>query len=121
MADDVCPDLDLEVDPKLGWALRHPECFPVDVNRADYALLLRIPGVGVKSAQMIVAARRYGRVRADQLKKLGVVMKRAVYFIACRELPVQTIQELRPERVRQLLVRRPVADDSRQLKLDFKE
>lgn len=121
LADDVCPDLDLEVDPKLGWALRHPECFPVDVNRADYALLLRIPGVGVKSAQMIVAARRYGRVRADQLKKLGVVMKRAAYFIACRELPVQTIQELRPERVRQLLVRRPVADDSRQLKLDFKE
>ena len=121
MADDVCPDLDLEVDPKLGWALRHPECFPVDVNRADYALLLRIPGVGVKSAQMIVAARRYGRVRADQLKKMGVVMKRAAYFIACRELPVQTIQELRPERVRQLLVRRPVADDSRQLKLDFKE
>ena len=124
LVDDRFPDLDLEVDPKLAWALRHPECFPVDVNRADYALLLRIPGVGVKSAQMIVrmiaASRRYGRVGSMQLKKMGVVMKKAVYFIDCRELPVKTIQELRPERVRQLLLPKPkVKDDPRQLKFDF--
>ena len=64
LVDDRFPDLDLEVDPKLAWALRHPECFPVDVNRADYEMLLRIPGVGVKSARMIAASRRYGRVFA---------------------------------------------------------
>ena len=120
LVDDRFPDLDLEVDPKLAWALRHPECFPVDVNRADYEMLLRIPGVGVKSARMIAASRRYGRVGSMQLKKMGVVMKKAVYFIDCRELPVKTIQELRPERVRQLLLPKPkVKDDPRQLKFDF--
>lgn len=120
LVDDRFPDLDLEVDPKLAWALRHPECFPVDVNRADYEMLLRIPGVGVKSARMIAASRRYGRVGSMQLKKMGVVMKKAVYFIDCRELPMKTIQELRPERVRQLLLPKPkVKDDPRQLKFDF--
>ena len=120
LVDDRFSDLDLEVDPKLAWALRHPECFPVDVNRADYEMLLRIPGVGVKSARMIAASRRYGRVGSMQLKKMGVVMKKAVYFIDCRELPVKTIQELRPERVRQLLLPKPkVKDDPRQLKFDF--
>ena len=120
LVDDRFPDLDLEVDPKLAWALRHPECFPVDVNRADYEMLLRIPGVGVKSARMIAASRRYGRVGSMQLKKMGVVMKKAVYFIDCRELPVKTIQELRPERVRQLLLPKPkVKDNPRQLKFDF--
>ena len=120
LVDDRFPDLDLEVDPKLAWALRHPECFPVDVNRADYEMLLRIPGVGVKSARMIAASRRYGRVGSVQLKKMGVVMKKAVYFIDCRELPMKTIQELRPERVRQLLLPKPkVKDDPRQLKFDF--
>ena len=120
LVDDRFPDLDLEVDPKLAWALRHPECFPVDVNRADYEMLLRIPGVGVKSARMIAASRRYGRVGSMQLKKMGVVMKKAVYFIDCRELPMKTIQELRPERVRQLLLPKPkVKDNPRQLKFDF--
>lgn len=61
IVDDSYPDLDLEIDPKLAWALRHPEAFPVDINRADYEMLLRVPGLGVKSAKMILTARRYSR------------------------------------------------------------
>ena len=83
IVDDSFPDLDLEIDPKLAWALRHPEKFPVDVNRADYEMLLRIPGLGVKSAKMILVSRRYGRIGTSQLKKMGVVLKKAQYFITC--------------------------------------
>ena len=75
------PDLDLEIDPKLAYALRHPHLFPVDVNTAPYEMILRIPGVGVKSAQKIVAARRHGQLRTEHLKKIGMVWKRAKFFI----------------------------------------
>jgi predicted DNA-binding helix-hairpin-helix protein len=120
IVNDAYPDLDLELDPKLSWALRHPEAFPVDINRADYELLLRIPGLGVKSAQMIVAARRHSRLGLYELKKIGVVLKKAQYFITCRELPVKTVQELKPENVRRLLISKANATaDSRQLILPF--
>ncbi len=79
------PDLDVGVDPKAGYALRNPWLFPVDVNTADYALILRIPGVGVRSAQRIVAARRHQALRWEHLKKMGVVMKRAQYFLTVGE------------------------------------
>ncbi|MDE6550873.1 MAG: putative DNA modification/repair radical SAM protein [Clostridia bacterium] len=69
------------LDPKCNWAVNHPEFFPVDVNRADYERLLRVPGIGVKSARRILTARRYGKLDADALRRLGVVMKRAKYFI----------------------------------------
>lgn len=72
--------LDLELDPKSAWALRHPELFPVDVNTADYGLLLRVPGIGVKSAGRILSARRARRLDIDDLRRLGAVTKRAVYF-----------------------------------------
>ncbi|MDR1860448.1 MAG: putative DNA modification/repair radical SAM protein [Bacteroidales bacterium] len=97
------PNLDIDIDPKLAWALRHPELFPVDVNTCDYLMLLRVPGIGVKSANLIVAARRYGRLNAEQLKKIGIVMKKAQYFITCRELPLLTVQEISPENVRKAL------------------
>ena len=100
IVDDLHPDLELDIDPKMGWALRHPEFFPVDVNEAPYEMILRVPGIGVKSAKMIVVSRRYGRLNSTQLKKIGVVMKRAQYFIACRELPLQTVNELTPQYVR---------------------
>ncbi|SCD19004.1 putative DNA modification/repair radical SAM protein [Proteiniphilum saccharofermentans] len=100
LVDDSHPDLDLDVDPKMGWALRHPEFFPIDVNTAPYEMILRVPGIGVKSAKLIVTSRRYGRLSSEQLKKIGVVMKRAQYFIACRELPMQTVNELTPQYVR---------------------
>ncbi len=77
------PDFDPRLDPKCCWALRHPEWFPVEVNRADYEALLRVPGVGVVSAKRILVARRAGPLRADDLRKLGVVMKRAQYFLTC--------------------------------------
>jgi len=98
------PNLDLELDPKLAYALRHPELFPIDVNRADYEMLLRIPGVGVKSAKLIVTSRRYGKLSLEHLKKMGVVIKRAKYFITCNELPILTVNEVRPENLRQLFV-----------------
>jgi putative DNA modification/repair radical SAM protein len=72
------------VDPKCNWALHHMEFFPMDVNRAPFEDLLRIPGVGVRSAQRIIAVRRSGILSFAGLKKLGVVMKRAQYFISCR-------------------------------------
>jgi len=62
IVDDKHPDLDLDIDPKLAWALRHPEYFPVDINKADYAMILRVPGIGVKSAKLIVASRHYARL-----------------------------------------------------------
>ncbi len=122
IVNDDFPNLDLDIDPKLSWALRHPEAFPVDVNRADYELLLRIPGVGVKSAKAIILARRYGRLGSYQLKKIGVVMKKAQYFITTRELPSPTIHEITPEGVRRILVKRSrQAADERQLSLVFED
>lgn len=103
IVDDAYPDLDLEIDPKLSWALRHPEMFPVDINKADYSLILRIPGIGVKSAKLIVTSRRYGKLNAYQLKKMGIVMKKAQYFITCNELPMNTINEVKPEYLRKIL------------------
>lgn len=81
--DEKNPDLDLEVDPKFAYALRHPEQFPVDVNTAPYEMILRIPGIGVKSAKKIVASRRHGLLREYHLKKIGIVWKRAKYFLLC--------------------------------------
>ncbi len=78
---DDAPNLDETFDPKTAWALRHPEFFPVEINRADYATLLRVPGIGVTSAKRIIAARRFSAVTPEGMKKIGVVMKRAKYFI----------------------------------------
>ena len=70
-------------DPKCNWALKHLECFPIEVNCADYKMLLRVPGIGYKSAGRIVRARRLGTLDFPDLKKIGVVLKRALYFITC--------------------------------------
>ena len=77
------PFLNVQVDPKCNWALNHLEYFPVEVQTADYHTLLRIPGVGVKSARRIMAARRLGKLDYTSLKKFGVVLKRAMYFVTC--------------------------------------
>ena len=77
------PNLDVQVDPKCNWALYHLEQFPVEVETADYHTLLRVPGIGVKSARRIIAARRMGILDYASLKKFGVVLKRAMYFITC--------------------------------------
>ncbi|NCB94041.1 MAG: putative DNA modification/repair radical SAM protein [Clostridia bacterium] len=77
------PNFNVLLDPKCDWALRHLEQFPVEVNTADYRVLLRVPGIGMKSAQRIIGARRYGKLTFEDLKKMRVVLKRALYFITC--------------------------------------
>ncbi len=114
------PTLDLEIDPKISWALRHPDFFPIDVNTAPYEAILRIPGVGVLSAKKIITARRYGKLTSEQLKKIGVVMKRAKYFIVCRELPMNTVNEVSPEYVRKQLIDNKIKEKyPGQLKFNF--
>lgn len=77
------PNFNVFLDPKADWALQHLDLFPMEINRVPYEMLLRIPGIGVKSAQRIVRARRNGKLDFEHLKKIGVVLKRALYFITC--------------------------------------
>ena len=122
IVDELHPNLELDIDPKLAWALRHPQFFPVDINKADYEMILRVPGIGVKSATLIVHSRRFGRVTGFHLKKMGVVMKKARFFITCGELISPTLNELHPENVRRLLTNTPrKKTDEQQLTFDFKD
>lgn len=84
LLDERRPNFNVFLDPKCDWAVRHLGSFPVEVNQADYAALLRVPGIGVKSAQRILKARRSSPLDFPDLKKMGVVLKRAHYFITCR-------------------------------------
>lgn len=77
------PNFDSRIDPKCDWALRHLDIFPVEINKASYDTLLRVPGIGPTSVKRIMSARRYGNVTFPMLKKMGVVLKRAQYFITC--------------------------------------
>lgn len=77
------PNFNVFLDPKADWALRHLEQFPVEINRDSYQRILRVPGIGVKSAQRIVRARKNGSLDFNDLKKIGVTLKRALYFITC--------------------------------------
>lgn len=93
------PFLDLDLDPKCSWALRHLGDFPVEANTAEYETLLRVPGLGQKSAQKIVRARRFGPLTFETLSKIGVVLKRARFFLLCggrsmecRDLPADAIR-----------------------------
>lgn len=130
IVDNEHANLDLDVDPKVSWALRHPECFPVDINRAEYEMILRVPGIGVKSATLIVNSRRFNRLTSYHLKKMGVVMKKAKYFITCGELTdfysnkIIGINELHPERLKPLLLSKSQLkkkSQEQQLKLDFND
>ena len=77
------PNFNILLDPKCDWALQHLEQFPVEINRADYHTLLRVPGIGVNSARRICGARKTARLGFEDLKKMGVVLRRALYFITC--------------------------------------
>lgn len=79
--DEYNPYLSVNFDPKCAWALKNPQFFPVDVNKADYAMILRVPGIGVISAKRIISARRHSKLTVQNLKAMGVVLKRAKYFI----------------------------------------
>jgi len=89
LLNDANPHLDIDIDPKLSWALRNLQFFPIDINVASYKMILRVPGIGVGSAKKIVQARKFGRLRIDQLQKIGVAYNRAKYFIRCSDSPVQ--------------------------------
>lgn len=83
LLDEKTQNFDEVLDPKCSWAVRNPQLFPVEINRADYEMLLRVPGIGVKSAKRIVRARRMGKLDFPDIKKMGVVLKRARFFIVC--------------------------------------
>ena len=83
LLDEKNPNFNVLMDPKCNWAVQHLELFPVEINRVEYEMLLRVPGIGYKSAARIVKARRIGVIRFEDLKKMGVVLKRALYFITC--------------------------------------
>lgn len=103
--DEIAPEnqpfLDTELDPKMAYALRNPALFPIEINTADYELILRIPGIGVKSAKMIVAARRHAFLTLETLKKMGVATNRAQYFITCKGVLGSKEPTLLPEQIRQ--------------------
>jgi putative DNA modification/repair radical SAM protein len=83
LLDEQQPNFNVALDPKCDWAVRHLEFFPIEIMKADYYLLLRVPGLGVTSAKRIVSARRQRTLDFDALKRMGVVLKRAAYFITC--------------------------------------
>lgn len=83
LLDEKNPNFNVLFDPKCNWALKHLDIFPVEINRADYLTLLRVPGIGYKSAERIVKARKFAVLDFQDLKKIGVVLKRALYFITC--------------------------------------
>jgi len=93
------PQLDLDIDPKLGWALRNMNMFPVDINKADYHMILRIPGVGVLSAQKIISARKFTRLGWEHLQKIGIAKTRAKYFIVCKEI-IDTMKDYTVQQIR---------------------
>lgn len=83
LLNDQNPFLDTDIDPKLSWALRNLQHFPVDINRADKTLVMRVPGIGLQSTQKIIAGRRFATLGYDHLQKMGVAVNRAKYFIVC--------------------------------------
>jgi putative DNA modification/repair radical SAM protein len=96
------PLLDIDIDPKLGWALRNMHQFPVDINTADYHLIVRVPGIGVPSAKKICAARKFTRLRSEHLIKMGISYNRARYFIICDK--DYEISSLMPGQIKQRIL-----------------
>lgn len=97
------PLLDMDIDPKLAWALRNMHLFPIDVNKADLELILRVPGIGVESARKICAARKFNMLNWDHLKKIGIGMKKATYFITCNSREFER-RDLAPLKIKQQIL-----------------
>jgi putative DNA modification/repair radical SAM protein len=95
--------LDLEIDPKLSWALRNPHYFPIDINRADYKEIIRIPGIGRQSAMKIIQSRKFGRLHEYQVKKMGIAFNRARHFMVCADTPI-TLGSASMEHVRHAIL-----------------
>ncbi|MFC4096668.1 putative DNA modification/repair radical SAM protein [Euzebyella saccharophila] len=97
------PNLDMDVDPKLGWALRNMHHFPVDVNRADRAMLARIPGIGMQSVHKIINARKFRKLNWEHLKNIGIALNRAKYFMVCDSSKWEN-RDLEPDRIKGLIL-----------------
>jgi putative DNA modification/repair radical SAM protein len=97
------PLLDMDIDPKLAWALRNMHLFPLDINKADLALIKRIPGIGIQSADKIVAARRFSKLTWEHLKKIGIAINKARYFITCHS-PSIVRRDYQPAQIRQFIL-----------------
>ena len=93
----------MDIDPKLSWALRNLQVFPIDINRADLQVILRIPGVGVQSAQKIMAARKFNLLTWEHLKKIGIAFNRAKYFITCHTRHFE-MKDLLPAQIKQQIL-----------------
>ena len=97
------PNLDIDIDPKLSWALRNMHHFPVDVNTADKQMLARVPGLGMKSVYKIINARKYRRLNWENLKAIGIAMSRAKYFMVCNSADFES-RDLEPERIKSMIL-----------------
>ena len=96
------PQLDMEIDPKLSWALKNMHVFPVDINIADYHLLIKVPGLGLESARKICQARRFNRLNWEHLKKMGVMINKVRYFLICDKDFEK--KDLQPEQIRSFIL-----------------
>ena len=103
LLDEANPNFDLELDPKCDWALRNIGHFPVEINKADYNTILRIPGIGVRSARRIISARKFTNLDFCDLKKMGIVLKRAKHFITCKG-KYFGLNDINPETIRNEIV-----------------
>lgn len=97
------PNLDVDIDPKLSWALRNMQHFPVDINKADKRMLARIPGLGMKSVNKIINARRYRRLNWENLKTIGVALNRAKFFITCDSREWER-RDLTPDKIKGMIL-----------------
>lgn len=103
LLDEANPNFDLGLDPKCDWALRNIGLFPVEINKADYNTILRIPGIGVRSARRIISARKFTNLDFCDLKKMGIVLKRAKHFITCKG-KYFGLKDINPETIRNEIV-----------------
>jgi predicted DNA-binding helix-hairpin-helix protein len=107
LVDPSYPQLDLDIDPKLSWALRNLHQFPVDINKAEYEMILRIPGIGVGSAQKIVQARRFRKLGWNELRLMGIAFNRAKHFVVCKST------EYIPRDVNETVLRQQILQQSK--------
>lgn len=103
LLDEAHPQFDTHLDPKTSWALNHIGLFPIEINRAPYEMLIRVPGIGIKGAYKIISSRRLAPLRFEDLKKLGIVLKRAQYFITCQTKYYGSV-DLVPDKIRTVLM-----------------
>lgn len=104
LLNDDFKDLDMEIDPKLSWALRNRHMFPVDINKVEKALLLRIPGIGLKSANKILQARKFRKLNWEHLKRIGIAVNRAKYFITC-DSREKELKDYSSENLKQIIIK----------------